>query len=197
MKFLSREQVFELMRKNNYAVFENDSKEFNLNVIGIRSKDLKLDEFNDQLLVVWKFEGEWHEKSYPITTLPGSYYLKQRLLNPKGCAILCPGQYRNIYGLRPHNNKYEAFCQTWGDVKVYRDFNRDNVFDRDLKRAEWGEFGINLHRAAISGCADKVGSYSAACQVFKCIKDFQEFMEIARKSKANFGNKFTYTLLEL
>ena len=34
-----------------------------------------------------------------------------------------------------------------------------------------------------------------SCQVFKNVKDFNQFMEICMNSKALWGNKFTYTLL--
>ena len=34
------------------------------------------------------------------------------------------------------------------------------------------------------------------CQVFKRVKDFDEFMKIVKKSKKIHGNSFTYTLIE-
>jgi len=35
------------------------------------------------------------------------------------------------------------------------------------------------------------------CQVFKRVKDFNEFMSICKKAAKIHGNKFSYTLLEL
>jgi hypothetical protein len=34
------------------------------------------------------------------------------------------------------------------------------------------------------------------CQVFKRVKDFDEFMKIVKKSAKIHGNSFTYTLIE-
>lgn len=184
------------MKEKGHAIFENDARPYNLNIIGIRGKNLELDKFGDQLLVSYKYKGEWIDHSFKITTAPGSYYLINKLLNSKGAAILAPGQYRGIYGIRKHNGKYDALCQTWGPVKVFRDGNRDRKFDLNPEKTFWGNYGINIHRSVLSGCAMKVGSHSAGCQVFSCASDFNFFMSLCVKSRNNFGNKFTYTLVD-
>lgn len=196
MKFLSRQEVFRRMRNLGHAAFKNDQKNYNINVIGIRSKTAKLDDYGCQLLVAWKFNGVWSERSWPITTYPGSHYLIHKLLNSRGAAILVPGQYKGVYSVRKHNGRYDAFCQTYGPVKVFRDGNRDRVFDMDPETIMRGHFGINIHRSALSGCTYRVNKHGAGCQVFKCAPDFKEFMDIVKKSRGNFGNKFTYTLIE-
>lgn len=196
MKFLTREQAFDRVKKQGSVIFENDSRPYNLNIIAIRNKNPKLDEFGCQLLIAWKHKGVWHEKSYRITTYPGSYYLKQRLLNPKGCAILAPGQYRGIYALRLHNNKYEALCQTHGPVRVYRDKNRDNEFDFDDSKTFLGDFGINVHNSPDGKDTKKVGANSAGCLVFADDNEFYEARDLWRRAKEEFGNKFTLTLVE-
>src|SRR5690606_30585725 len=88
MKHLTRDQVFKIMKKNGHVIFENDSREHNLNIIGVRSKTAKIDEFGDQLLVDWKYQDVWHNRSYTITTYPGSHYLLTILLIPMVAAIL-------------------------------------------------------------------------------------------------------------
>ncbi len=196
MKFLTREQVFERMRSKGHAIFENDSRNYNLNIIGIRSKTAKLDEFGCQLMLAWKYNGEWFDKSYSITTYPGKRYLMERLLNPAGCAILVPGQYRNVYGIRLHRGEYLALCQTWGDVNIFRDGNKDTKFDKDVHTIKTGSFGINIHNSRDNQRTIRVGSHSAGCQVFADDKEFYEFMEIVTASRNNFGNKFTYTLID-
>lgn len=192
---LTREKVFELMKKKGFAIFENDAKPFNLNIIGVRNPNAKLDEFGDQLLVAWKYKGVWEQRSYRITTYPGKYYLTQKLLSPKGCAILAEGQYRGIYALRLHNGKYEALCQTHGPVRVFRDKNKDEKFDLIPEQLFTGDYGINIHNSPDNACTIKVGSHSAGCQVFSCDNDFVEFRSLCRKSRDVFGNKFTYTLI--
>lgn len=196
MNFLSRQQVFAEVEKQEHVIFTNDSKNYNLNVIAIRSKEAKVDKFGCQLMLAWKYKGKWFTRNYKITTYPGSYYLTQRLLNSAGTAILHPGQYRGVYGIRKHNNKYEAMCQTWGPVKVFRDGNRDMKFDLLPSRTFWGNYGINIHRSVMNGCTHKVGSHSAGCLVFSCAIDFNDFMKIIKASRESFGNKFTLTLID-
>ena len=196
MKFLTREQVFERMRSKGHAIFENDSRNFNLNIIGIRSKTAKLDEFGCQLMVAWRYKGEWNTLSYSITTYPGKRYLVEKLLNPAGCAILVPGQYRGVYGLRLHRGKYLALCQTYGPVKVFRDRDRDTQFDKDVHTIMEGDFGINIHNSPDKQRTIRVGAHSAGCQVFADDADFQEFIRICKLAETNFGPKFTYTLID-
>lgn len=196
MKFLTREQIFDRVRKQGSVIFERDDRPFNLNIIAVRSKTRKLDEFNDQLLVCYKYDGKWYEFNYTITTLPGSYYLKKRLLNPLGCAILAPGQYRGVYALRLHNNKYEALCQTHGPVRVYRDDNRDSSFDLRPDKTFLGDYGINVHNSPDGQVTKKVFSHSAGCLVFADDDEFYQARKIWRQAKEVFGNKFTLTLVE-
>lgn len=195
MKFLTREQVFDRMRHEGHSIFEADSRNFNLNIIGIRSKTAKLDQFACQLMVAYKYNGKWIDYSYHITTYPGRRYLIQKLLNPAGCAILVPGQYKGVYKVRLHNNKYKALCQEYGPVKVFRDRNRDEKFDVSIHTIMEGMFGINLHNSPDNQVTTRVGAHSAGCQVFASDKEFHLFMGILYKSIEVFGNKFTYTLI--
>jgi len=182
-------------KRKNYAWFEEGTKNYNLNLFGIRTDDPAVDVFNDWLGLAWKFKGEWHIRAYPGTTDPGAHWL-QNLLNPSGCAILVPGQYKGVYGLRLHRGIYEAMCQTWGPVRVFRDGNKDNELDFDSSTIMTGDYGINIHHASSGGITQKVGRFSAGCQVFQDSRDFDYCREIWRKSRANYGNKFTYTLFE-
>ena len=84
-------KVFE---SKKYKFFENDTKNYNLNIIGIRSKDLTPNSFNDLLCVCWKYKGVWTIKLYDCTTDPGLYYLLKPM-NTNGTAIVVPGQYIN------------------------------------------------------------------------------------------------------
>lgn len=195
MKFLTREEVFERMRHEGHTIFENDSRNFNLNIIGIRSRTAKLDSFGCQLMVCWKYQGVWNERSYRITTFPGRYYLTQKLLNPAGCAILVPGQYKRVYSVRLHNNKYKALCQTFGNVKVFRDKDKDDQFDLDVNRIVSGEYGINIHNSPDNMTTTRVGAYSAGCQVFSDDLEFNQFMGILFEALKIYENKFTYTLI--
>ena len=59
-----------------------------------------------------------------------------------------------------------------------------------------GMFGINIHHASYHGTSTQVNKWSAGCQVIASIDDFNTLMSLANKSKKQYGNSFTYTLLD-
>jgi hypothetical protein len=61
-------------------------------------------------------------------------------------------------------------------------------------KVDEGVFGINIHKAGAD--STYVENWSEGCQVFKRVKDFEEFMTICRKARDIHGNSFTYTLIE-
>jgi hypothetical protein len=192
------------MKKKNYVVFTKG--DYNLNIFGIRAKNPRAGKFDDLLGVCYKDGGAWVTKLWNVTTDPGTYYLadKDKWLNPKGVAILVPGQYRSAYKIGLHGKtKYEALVQSGGEVKVYRDTDLDTILDYKPHSAETGWFGINIHASSSTpytgSDSDRaygsVGAWSAGCQVFARDKDFREFMKLAKESKVRYGDSFTYTLL--
>ena len=109
----------------------------------------------------------------------------------KGTAILVPGQYLNVYKIDDHKGEYPALCQR-GEVKVWRDNNKDNILDWEGETDTGEKFGINIHRA---GQTSKiVGDWSAGCQVIANRKDFKRMMKLAHKQNKK-KKTFTYTLL--
>ena len=192
------DDVKSVMEKKGYAFFEGGI--FNVNIIGIRSKEKKSNKFDDTMLLIYKNKKkEWEVQSSVITTDPGEKYLVHPM-NKKGTAIMVPNQYRGIYKIDTHarhNSKFahEALCQRGNVVKVWRDGNRDKILDHDPETLDEGWFGINIHRSKV-GEASYVGSYSAGCQVFKNGTDFKFFMNTVKRSAELYGNSFSYTLLE-
>ena len=186
-------KIRELFTSKGYAFFDNG--EYNLNIIGIRNPNLVANSFDDTLVLIYKVNKEWVVKVYPITTDAGTYWLKNPM-DKRGTAILVPNQYRGVYSIAKHLNKYDALCQINGVVKTYRDNNRDKILDMDEKTISQGYYGINIHRSNPYTSSDAVEKWSAGCQVFKNVKDFNEFMSICKKSKDIWGNKFTYTLIK-
>jgi len=194
--------IAKAMEAKGYQIFDNNEKEFNLNIVGVRDTGARLDEFTCTMNAFWKTpEGDWKRIEWKCTTYPGKRYMVERLLNPKGAAILCPGQYP-VYRLDTHNGKYRALCQRRGPVKVYRDGNRDTEFDLNPSTVMSGMFGINLHAPVTptsstkNYIAQRVYAASAGCQVFESVADFLEFRSLCEKAAENWGNSFTYTLLE-
>jgi len=197
---LVAENVEREIKKKGYVFFSRGT--FNVNVIGIRSKEKKANYFDDTMLLIYKNKKEeWEVLSSVITTDPGTYYLVDHPVNSVGTAILVPDQYRGIYKVDIHaaNNRsfaHEALCQRGGTLKVWRDNNRDTILDHDPDSVDVGWFGVNIHRSKSTGEAIYVGSYSAGCQTFKNSTDFKLFMAVVNRAKSMYGNSFTYTLLD-
>ena len=118
-------------------------------------------------------------------------------INPKGTAVLVPGQYRGTWQLGKHQGKYEALVQR-KPVKVYRDNSKDEVIDYNniVTLVDEGYFGINIHRSNPYDQSYEINKWSAGCQVFKKVDDFNAFMDLCRDSAKVYGPKFTYTLIE-
>jgi hypothetical protein len=199
----SLQPIVAAMKRLGYKVFENDALDLNLNIVGIRNPSARLDKFDCTIHVFWKYAGQWEHKSWPITTFPGSRYLVEKLLNPRGAAILVPGQYLGVYALDLHGGRYRALCQRNGAVNVYRDGDRDRVFDLEPATIQNGSFGINIHAPQTiaegvtksSYIADRVYAASAGCQVFQRSGDFLIFRSICDAAVKVHGNQFSYTLL--
>lgn len=185
-----------LFAKMGYAYFTTGA--YNLNIIGVRTAQGRkvTNRFDDWFVVTYKDSlGAWQRKVWPCTTEPGLDMMKSPQ-NKKGTAILVPGQYRGMWRIDLHNGKYRALCQRTKPCKVYRDGNRDDVYDLLPTKVEHGIFGINMHRASKWGKVSVIGRYSAGCQVFQSPSDFSEMMALADKQvQAGLGNAFTYTLI--
>lgn len=184
-----------LFEKKNYSFFTKGN--YNLNIIGIRSNNennIVTNIYDDIIIVDYNVNKIHKRQIYQCTTKPGlSYMLKPT--NSKGTAILVPNQYKGVYSIGLHNGKYEALCQRLGSVKVYRDNNKNKIYDFKPETIEEGNFGINIHRADKYGNSILVNGYSAGCQVICNPKDFISFMRLCNISKDIYGNKFTYTLI--
>jgi len=188
-------QVKRAVKENGYQWFERGN--YNLNIVGIRNsstRDKVTNKFDDWITLSYKKRDKWVFKAFSATTDPGTHFTKN-LINSKGVAILVPGQYRSAYKIRLHAGKYEAICQH-KYVKVYRDKNRDMMFDMLEENIDEGKYGINIHRATKHGTSNRIDKWSAGCQVIANTSDFFIMMAVAHESARIWGNKFTYTLIE-
>lgn len=189
---IAKTKFKELFKKMNYSYFEKGS--YNLNIIGVRSKErINNNTFDDYIIVEYKDSyGKWIRNVFPATTNPGVYWLTNPC-SSAGCAILVPGQWRQCWTIGLHKNKYKALVQC-KPIKVYRDNNKDKNLDYNVKIQE-GIFGINIHKAGID--SKYVDNWSAGCQVFKKLSDFNAFMKLCEIQKnTGLGDKFTYTLID-
>ncbi|WP_109435985.1 MULTISPECIES: hypothetical protein [Aquimarina] len=190
------EKILSVMDQKGYRVYNTPAIDWNLNIVGIRNKNIVPDKFDDTLVIFHNFLNHWHISYYPITTDPSIFYLKKPL-NPKGTAILLEGQYKSTYKIDKHNGRYYALCQRLADVSVYRDNDKNGTLALQPDTIQTGRFGINIHRGPRNGNwgTDNNPAYSAGCQVFADSRHFNEFMNKCKNGEKAFGNKFTYTLL--
>lgn len=193
-------ELINTMKEKGYVVFEGD---YDLNIIGIRSKTSKSDSFDDEIHVLYKLRDSWQHESFAATTDPGKHWLLNPM-NVKGTIIMVPGQYRSVYQLGIHgingSDPHEALRQI-GKIAYVRDNNRDNKLDFDLykdsKNIFWDIAYTNIHRASRLKTVLGVGMYSAGCQVIQKPSDFDRFMYLCKQQKRyGHGDKFTYTLLD-
>jgi hypothetical protein len=185
--------VIETMDRLGYTVFRSAKKNYDLNLVGLRSENSTPNAFDDEMMVFWKWENRWTLKRYKITTDPGLTYLTDPE-NKNGTAILKEGQYRGSHKLGKHKGKYEALVQA-KPLTVIRDFNRDKTLDFASGKEQTGTFGINIHRATASGESMFVNKWSAGCQVFARSAEYNDFIRICKLAIAEWGNSFSYTLL--
>ena len=193
----TKEQIEAAVKAKGYVWFEDASnKGFDVNIIGIRNSSTGkkvTNVFDDWMTISYKENGVWKSHVWACTTDPGTKAVKE-FKNPNGVARLVPGQYRGVWKVDLHQGKYEALCQRLGNVKVYRDKNKDMTFNET--EVQEGMFGINIHRSNPTTESQFVENWSEGCQVFKKSADFESFMKICRKSRDIHGNSFTYTLIE-
>jgi hypothetical protein len=194
----TREQIEKAVKSKKYVWFEDSqNKTYDVNIVGIRNNatpiaDKVTNVFDDFLTISFKDEtNTWKFFCWMATTDPGKKGVLETS-NPKGIARLIPNQYRSVWKIDKHQGKYEALCQRNGTVNVWRDKDRNMVFEE--KTVDSGLFGINIHKAGRD--STWVENWSEGCQVFKRVADFDQFMSICRKAAKIHGNKFSYTLLE-
>lgn len=194
------EDVKALYASKGYGFRQNKMA---LNLGAIRANNSQSDRFDDLGWCAWTDEQNMPQiQFFWLTTDPGKYWL-QNPMKEAGCAIMVPGQYKEVLGVGKHNGKYECFKQL-GNMAYVRDNNKDLILDfslyRDpIKRSTnlfWGNVNSNVHRASEFHNVPFVGRYSAACQVVQNPNTFNKLIELRDLSvKAGFA-RFDYTLFE-
>lgn len=183
--------VEQVMKAKGYAYFTQGS--YNLNIVGLRSPAPTANKFDDLLVVTYRVDGKPGAFVAPMTTDPGSYYLKNPM-RVAGTAILMPGQYRGAYEIGLHKGK-PALRQI-KPVRVYRDNTKDEVLDFINPTTADIDSGINIHRSGIH--SKNVDKWSAGCQVLARSRDMDALLYLCRQqiARAPSATTFTYTLLD-
>ena len=194
----TREQIKEALKSKGYKFFENG--DYNVNIVGIRNSETEgkvTNRFDDLMTVSYRVDGEWQYHEFDCTTDPGTHWVNNCAYSKKGVAILKPGQYRKSHKIRKHLGQYEALGQQ-NLVTVYRDPNKDAIYNLDENNTQTGLFGINIHRASkyAGKKSTQINKWSAGCQVIAANDDWTKFMKIMRKARSVWTNDFTYTLID-
>lgn len=194
----SVDHIRRALEHKGYKFFENG--DYNVNIVGIRNsltKNQVTNRFDDLITVCYKIGGEWNYHEFDCTTDPGTHWVENCMIPEKGVAILKEGQYRGSHKIRKHQGRYEALGQC-RPVTVYRDNNRDDVYNLNTEKTDTGLYGINIHRATkyAGKKSTQVDKWSAGCQVIASNDDWTKFMKIMRKARDTWSNSFTYTLIE-
>lgn len=188
----------------NYKWFEDRP-----NIIGIRTKLIVPDVFNDLLAISYKDGSQELLKVYSITTEPGVFYQKN-LLNLNGCAVVEPGQWIDAYSIGFHKGydgtrinpntqqpypAHRALVLT-GHIRVKRDKDKNGIAGDSGIVVDGDGTGCDIHGAMRSSLTKTVGPWSAGCNVFAAWRDKEEFIDICEKYRQATKNKFTYTLIK-
>jgi len=189
---VSYKVISELYHKMDYKFYDNGN--YNVNLFGIRSTDDLVDEFNDVLGIAYRDDfGNPVCLTVHGTTKPGLYYLKNKMGNSQGTAILMQGYYSKCWRIGEHQG-YKALVQNSElAFRVWRDNNSDGKLDMD-STVYTNVTGLNMHTTSFINEKDRVGAYSAGCQVRQRHEDHQIAMFIISRSAAIYGNSFSYAL---
>jgi hypothetical protein len=181
-----------LLRFKGFKLF---TRPYELNIVGLRSKSVLPNKFDDELHVFYMVNAaKWEYHVFKITTDPGTFWLNNPM-QPQGTAILAEGQYINSHSLGLHRGQYKALVQA-KPITIMRDYDRNAVLDFYNGKKESGQYGINIHRANKVGTTKSVDKNSAGCQVFANASDFEQFLKLCEQHKSRFGNAFSYTLID-
>lgn len=184
-------KIIEQAKALGYVVFDG---EMDLNLIGVRSSRIVPNKFNDKMYIVYKQGGQWREHCFPITTLAGSYWLRNPSRALGTAVVVHDRQYRSVWSIGLHRGQYEALVQT-GEISVWRDGNKDDKVDYGGEEYD-GYYGINCHRSNRNHQSSSVDKWSAGCQVFANPSHFHAFMSLCKAQvDAGLGDKFSYTLI--
>lgn len=181
-----------VLRHRGFKIF---NRPYELNIVGLRSGSVIPNRFDDEIHVFYKTGAlNWNYHVFKATTDPGTFWLNNPM-NDQGTAILAQGQFTGAYQIGLHQGKYKALVQR-KPVDIIRDYNRDAVLDFLNGRKVRELAGINIHRASLNGTTKYVDKYSAGCQVFENVHDFDKFLMLCDNHRKRYGNSFTYSLID-
>ena len=189
MKKISYDKIKNAYLNKGYKFFEG---ELNINLFAVRDVNAKADDkFDCTFGVAYEFKKMNMCETFSCTTIPGIFWLK-KFFNEQwgGTAIMAEGQFRNSFVIgKQHGHDALIQCKA---IPVYRDGNKDLIYDKNPSTIMKGIFSTNIHRAGTN--SQIIGNWSAGCQVLQKSADMDRIIYLCRESAKIYGNVFTYTL---
>jgi hypothetical protein len=193
-------QVLKWYEQMRFPLFQNNKKDFNVNLWVYRAYDDETDIPNDFAGILWKDpSGTWQQKTYVVTADAGL----DGLISPKvegGTAIIKHDEYyKGVYFIGVHasaNSRYRhTALRQQKPMKYWRDNNKDKKRDYEGKVYE-GIYYTNFHSVPEHwDYNEKIRFNSIGCIWMPDNKLFhKEFMPIMHQAAANWGNSFSLAM---
>lgn len=175
-----------------------------VNPFGIRNYDNLMDSVWNDTVGFWTPELVFVARG---TVDPSSYYIRDHPMNPAGTGVMCQGPHRDTHCVGPHGKtQYTALINTrelnprCRPQNLWRvDRNGKFIMENGVPKIYTGYFGANIHHGNAYQIEAHIGIWSAACQVYQDIKDFNILMDAVLSSdmyKANKKCLFNYFLFD-
>ena len=187
------DKIQEVFTSKGYKFFTGV---MSINVFSIRC-DVSDYEYDDLTGCAWIDDNEVKRVLLiQSSTEPGKKYKEVKLLNPDGAAIMIEGQYRSSFQIGTFHKGRWCLRQV-KPCRYYRDGDKDNNHDLSGK-VYTGNFSTHIHDDFGEQAIDRdVWSASAGCHVVEKSKFLRLFKPVVEKSAGKYGDKFTYTLLNV
>jgi hypothetical protein len=135
---------------------------------------------------------------WQITTSPSLAYYGDKPLNPQGTGIKMPGD--TLYNIQSHTLGHGTYVMgVEGEpvdvgrydigIKTYETYHPVSSFKKQ-------NCGMEIHRSSTSSVSPCIGPWSAGCQVFCDINEFNDFINKAQAQTTN-SKRFYYAIIEL
>lgn len=199
------DKVIAAMQKKGYSIYSNTSYGVNkLNIVGIRNVDKDFNKpvtnyFSDIIVMFYYDErGVRHERIGRFTSVPGLYYQARQFGGAGRSISTKEGQYKAAYYQGFHNSQAKAMRQN-SKIPYTQDKSLNSIYNNN--GSELANNGTNIHNSGAYSPNDPkklINNWSAGCQVFRNIADFNWMSRAADNQIIKTKLKtFDYTLLNI
>lgn len=176
---------------------------YNLNCVWERTNDEITNRFTDWMHICYQAvnDGQGLIYTIPATTKPG---LKGSILEPvtvggvTGTAIIIPGQYLSSWQFKDTYKEFSSYpyFRQIKPVDYWRDGDKDTHIDK-VQQQDDKIFGTHWHRMSQNDTygSGQINNWSLGC-MGSPEPEWEKILPIIKRGVANYGDKFTGTLIE-